>query len=113
MKQVYALLLAALTAGAAHAQSDRPVRFILPNATGSGVDAITRAAQPALSRALGTSIVVDNRRAPAAWWGYRRWRAPRPTSDRAGVFYSGLKTASISRAPCSTRTTSIPLASGT
>ncbi|WP_048440261.1 tripartite tricarboxylate transporter substrate binding protein [Caenimonas sp. SL110] len=36
------------------------VRFILPNATGSGVDAITRAAQPALSRALNASVVVDN-----------------------------------------------------
>ncbi|WBY02557.1 tripartite tricarboxylate transporter substrate binding protein [Ramlibacter tataouinensis] len=36
------------------------VRFILPNATGSGVDAITRAAQPALGKALGASVVVDN-----------------------------------------------------
>ena len=60
MKRVYAFLFAALAAGAALAQSDRPVRFILPNATGSGVDAITRAAQPALSRALGASVVVDN-----------------------------------------------------
>ena len=60
MKPVYAFLLAAFAAGAALAQSDRPVRFILPNATGSGVDAITRAAQPALSKALGASIVVDN-----------------------------------------------------
>ena len=60
MKRFYALLFAALAGGAALAQSDRPVRFILPNATGSGVDTITRAVQPALSRALGTSIVVDN-----------------------------------------------------
>ena len=44
----------------AWAQSDRPVKFILPNATGSGVDAITRAASPALGKALGTSVVVDN-----------------------------------------------------
>ena len=44
----------------AFAQSDRPVRFILPNATGSGVDAITRAAQPALGKALNASVVVDN-----------------------------------------------------
>ncbi len=36
------------------------VKFILPNATGSGVDAITRAAQPALSKALGASVVVEN-----------------------------------------------------
>ena len=42
------------------AQADRPVKFILPNATGSGIDAITRAAAPALGKALGTSVVVDN-----------------------------------------------------
>jgi tripartite-type tricarboxylate transporter receptor subunit TctC len=56
-------LLAALGSGVAapaFAQSDKPIRFILPNATGSGVDAITRAAQPALAKALGHPIVVDN-----------------------------------------------------
>ena len=36
------------------------VKFILPNATGSGVDAITRAAQQALGKALNASVVVDN-----------------------------------------------------
>ena len=44
----------------AQAQADRPVKFILPNATGSGVDAITRAAAPALGKALGTNVVVEN-----------------------------------------------------
>ncbi len=44
---------------ASYAQSGT-VRFILPNATGSGVDAITRAAQPALAKALNASVVVDN-----------------------------------------------------
>lgn len=39
---------------------ERTVRFVLPNATGSGVDAITRAAQPALARALGHAVVVEN-----------------------------------------------------
>ncbi|MES2937215.1 MAG: tripartite tricarboxylate transporter substrate-binding protein [Pseudomonadota bacterium] len=42
------------------AQADGTVKFILPNATGSGVDTITRAAQPALGKALGASVVVDN-----------------------------------------------------
>ncbi len=46
--------------GWALAQADRAVKFILPNATGSGVDAITRAAAPALGKALGTSVVVEN-----------------------------------------------------
>ena len=59
-------LLSGLTAMAsamalpALAQSDKNIRFILPNATGSGVDAITRAAQPALAKALGHPVVVDN-----------------------------------------------------
>jgi tripartite-type tricarboxylate transporter receptor subunit TctC len=56
-------LLAALAAGAfplaVQAQSGT-VRFVLPNATGSGVDAITRAAQPALSKALAANVVVEN-----------------------------------------------------
>ncbi|MFO1315336.1 MAG: tripartite tricarboxylate transporter substrate-binding protein [Burkholderiales bacterium] len=55
-----AAALSGLTARPAWAQSDRTIRFILPNATGSGVDAITRAAQPALGKALGHGIVVDN-----------------------------------------------------
>ena len=59
--------LAALTAAAASAlpgmsfaQAERPVKFILPNATGSGVDAITRAAAPAIGKALGANVVVEN-----------------------------------------------------
>jgi tripartite-type tricarboxylate transporter receptor subunit TctC len=55
--------LAAAGAGAwlpmAGAQ-DKVVKFILPNATGSGVDTITRAAQPALGKALGMQVIVDN-----------------------------------------------------
>ena len=47
-------------AGQAWAQADRTIKFILPNATGSGVDAITRAAAPALAKALGHAVVVEN-----------------------------------------------------
>jgi tripartite-type tricarboxylate transporter receptor subunit TctC len=54
------LALAAGLASPAYAQADKSIRFILPNATGSGVDAITRAAQQALAKALGHSVVVDN-----------------------------------------------------
>jgi tripartite-type tricarboxylate transporter receptor subunit TctC len=58
------LIAAALTllcAAPVFAQvGEKTVKFILPNATGSGVDAITRAAQPALAKALGAAIVVDN-----------------------------------------------------
>ena len=54
-------LLGGLLAAPAWAQvGDKTVKFILPNATGSGVDAITRAVQPALAKALGHAVVVDN-----------------------------------------------------
>lgn len=60
-RRQFALSIAAAAAApAVFAQADRPVRFILPNATGSGVDAITRSAQPALSKALGATVVVEN-----------------------------------------------------
>jgi tripartite-type tricarboxylate transporter receptor subunit TctC len=39
---------------------EKPIRFILPVATGSGVDTITRAASPALQKALGHPVVVEN-----------------------------------------------------
>lgn len=57
-----AAALAAAAGGlpfAVHAQAGT-VRFVLPNATGSGVDAITRAAQPALAKALNANVVVEN-----------------------------------------------------
>ena len=62
------------------------VKFILPNATGSGVDAITRAAQPALAKALGASRSWSRTSpAPAASSACRRWRARRPTARRCRV----------------------------
>ena len=39
---------------------DKPVRLILPVGAGSGVDTITRAATPALSKSLGHPVVVEN-----------------------------------------------------
>ncbi|HEY6087275.1 MAG TPA: tripartite tricarboxylate transporter substrate-binding protein, partial [Burkholderiaceae bacterium] len=59
-----ALLATALTATLATPvlgqTSGRTVKFVLPNATGSGVDAITRSAQEALAKALGAPVIVDN-----------------------------------------------------
>jgi tripartite-type tricarboxylate transporter receptor subunit TctC len=60
-RALIAATISALLAVPALAQvGEKTVKFILPNATGSGVDAITRAAQPALAKALGAAIVVDN-----------------------------------------------------
>jgi tripartite-type tricarboxylate transporter receptor subunit TctC len=55
-----AILAAATMAPAAAQVGEKTIKFILPNATGSGVDAITRAVQPALAKALGNPIVIDN-----------------------------------------------------
>jgi len=51
---------AAISASAWAQMGDKAVRIILPNATGSGVDTITRTAQPALSKTLGAPVAVEN-----------------------------------------------------
>ena len=60
----FATIVAAIalcSTAALHAQvGDRAVKFILPVATASGVDTITRAASPALTKALGHPVIVDN-----------------------------------------------------
>lgn len=69
---------------AALAQSGT-VRFILPNATGSGVDAITRAAQPALSKALGASVVVENQSGAAGVLGLQALARSAPDGNTLAV----------------------------
>ena len=44
----------------AQRDAERAIRFILPVATGSGVDTITRARRPALQKALGHPVVIEN-----------------------------------------------------
>lgn len=52
---------AAVAACPALAQgSDKPIRLILPISAGSGVDTIARAAAPALGKAFGQPVVIDN-----------------------------------------------------
>ncbi len=46
--------------GLSSAQSDRPVKFILPVSAGSGVDAIARAGANQLGKALGQPVVIEN-----------------------------------------------------
>jgi len=57
---IAAALVAAALPALAQTAGEKAVRIVLPNATGSGVDAITRAAQPALAKALGHPVVVEN-----------------------------------------------------
>lgn len=40
--------------------SDKPIRIVLPISAGSGVDTIARAASPALGKAFGQPVVIEN-----------------------------------------------------
>ena len=77
--------LAAGLAAPAFAQSDKPVRVILPNAPGSGVDAITRAAQGALAKALGHPIVIDNQPGAGGIVGLQALARSAPDGQTLGV----------------------------
>ena len=52
--------LLALACIGAHAQSDKPLRLIVPLAAGSTVDAVARAIAPGFGRATGHPVVVEN-----------------------------------------------------
>jgi tripartite-type tricarboxylate transporter receptor subunit TctC len=57
---LFALWLIWILAGSAYAQGDRPVRMVLPNATGSGIDVFARTLQNALAKQLNANIVIEN-----------------------------------------------------
>lgn len=79
--------LAATLAAPAFAQqsAEKAIRFILPNATGSGVDAITRAAQNALGKALGHPVVVDNQPGAGGVLGLQQLARSAPDGMTLGV----------------------------
>lgn len=72
-----------LPLASAHAQADypkqQPVRIIVANTTGTGVDTLVRVLAPRMSQALGQQIYVDNR--PGAGGGIGAEAAARSTAD--------------------------------
>jgi tripartite-type tricarboxylate transporter receptor subunit TctC len=58
-KSVLTALFALMTISAS-AQTDRPLKIILPVSAGSGVDGIVRSAAPQLGKALGQTLVIEN-----------------------------------------------------
>ena len=52
--------LLALTGVHASAQSDRPLRIVVPNAAGSSVDSLARSIGTPLSKAIGQPVIIEN-----------------------------------------------------
>jgi len=84
-RQAFTALTLSALAPAAWAQADRPVRFVLPNATGSGVDTITRSAQAALAKALGHPVVVENQPGAGGVLGLQTLARSAPDGYTLGV----------------------------
>jgi tripartite-type tricarboxylate transporter receptor subunit TctC len=63
------LALAMMTAFGVHAQDypNKPIKIIAPFPTGTGPDANTREIALELSKALGQSVVVENRPMATPW----------------------------------------------
>ena len=64
---------------------DKVVKFILPNATGSGVDAITRAMAPAFGRAIGANTVVENQPGAGGILGLQQLMRAAPDGNTLSV----------------------------
>lgn len=71
--------------GAAFAQGEKTVRFVLPNAVSSGVDTITRSAQAALAKALGHPVVVENQPGAGGVVGVQTLARAAPDGSTLGV----------------------------
>src|SRR5262245_7600557 len=60
MHLAWAVLLALLLPAAASAQSQKPIRIIVPFAPGASADGIARAIATGLGERMGRTIVVEN-----------------------------------------------------
>jgi tripartite-type tricarboxylate transporter receptor subunit TctC len=58
---IIAFWLTAVASAAAQSYPDKPIRFIVTFPPGGSTDVVARALQPALERALGQSIIIENR----------------------------------------------------
>lgn len=57
----FSLGMAALSLSAKAEWPDKPIKMIVPYAAGSGVDVVTRPIAIAMGKALGQSVIVDNK----------------------------------------------------
>lgn len=97
MKRIAAALSFSILAlaGAAQAQDypNRPVRFVIPDSPGGVSDRTARMIAPALGRALGQNIVVDNRPGAAGIIAWENVAKNSPADGYTiGMAHSGLMT---------------------
>jgi tripartite-type tricarboxylate transporter receptor subunit TctC len=87
-------LLAALCAGAAHAQAwpNKPIRMIVPLAAGSAVDNAARIVALKMAQNLGQSIVIDNRPGAAGLIGAGEVAKAAPDGYTLGGFNDSIMT---------------------
>ena len=88
-----ALALLAVVGGAWAEWPDKPIRFIVPYAAGSGVDVAMRPIADAMARQLGQSLVVDNRPSAGGIIGSQALAAAVP--DGYTIGYGNLVTLAI------------------
>ncbi len=72
---------------------NRPVRFLVPQATGGGADLLVRTLQPKLQELLGQPIVVDNK--PGAAGNIGTSEGARAVSDGYTLVFVNLSTMAI------------------
>ena len=92
-------LLAALPAGltsAARAQSDKPIRLIVPFTPGGSTDILARAIAPKLAQALGRTVLVDNK--PGAGGAVGAAEAAKAAPDGSTLLMGHIGTLAISPA---------------
>lgn len=58
----------------------KPITLVVSYPPGGGADLMARTIAPKLEAALGQTVVVEKRPAPAANWQQATWRALRPTA---------------------------------
>ncbi len=95
-RRAFAAGLAALALAASAEYPERPVKFIVPYAAGSGVDVSMRPVADAMARALGQAMIVDNRPSAGGIVGTQVLVGSAP--DGYTVGYGNLVTLSINPA---------------